>query len=282
MAITVDETPFTERRIGERRRNPWPAGILAGNALRVSWAGIWAGVLAVMGCLLLLTALGVAIGVSTADFRNPNAAALGTGAAIWAALSLLVAMFVGGMLSTRLAMITDRSTGLYEGALVWVLGTVLVLYLAGSGIGMLATGAFNLVGGAGRTAAAVAGNVDFSQMSVDQMLARLRDPGTARQIATATGLPADEVRSQLEQTANTVQNVRNDPAQAAAEVRRSLTDLMSRAQPVQRLERAGRTSAWISFLALLLSLGAAIGGAAVGRRRASTRRMRPAGPAPAA
>lgn len=270
MATIVNETPFTERRVAERRHFPGGAGISVGNAFRVSWAGIWAGVLAALGSLLLLIALGFAVGVSAMDFQNPDAGALGTGTAIWIGLSLLVAMFIGGMLSTRLAMITDRSTGVYEGALVWALGTILILYLAGSGLGTLAGGAFNLVGGAGRSVAAVAGvaDLELSQGNVDQMVARLRDPGTARQIATATGLPADEVRSRLEQAARVVQDARDNPAEAAAEVRRSLADLMSRAQPTERLERASRTSAWVTFLALLISLGAAIGGASLGQRRA--------------
>src|ERR1700752_5113977 len=67
------------------------------DGLRISWGGIWAGVLTVLGTLLFLTTLGLAIGVSAADPGNTDASALGIGAAIWSGLSLLIALFIGGM-----------------------------------------------------------------------------------------------------------------------------------------------------------------------------------------
>ncbi len=273
MATTVNETPFQDRRIAERRRYPAQAATWFANPFRVSWSGIWAGVFAALGIMLLLATLGIAVGISAVDLQNADPGTVGTGAAIWGALSLLIALFVGGMLSTRLSLITDRSTSLYEGGLVWVLSVILIMYLAGSGIGMLAGGVFNLVGGAGRTVAAVTGGADMnlSEQNIDQIVAQLQDPQTAQQISTATGLPVEEVRTQLDQTAQAVQAARDNPAQAVAEVRRSIADLMSRAQPVERIEQAGQTSAWVMFFSLLLSLAAAVGGAALGRRGAARR-----------
>src|SRR5215207_5994279 len=76
--------------------------------LRISWGGIWAGVLTVLGTLLFLTTLGLAVGISAADPDNTDTGALGLGAAIWSGLALLIALFVGGMAATRLGMIYDR------------------------------------------------------------------------------------------------------------------------------------------------------------------------------
>ena len=78
------------------------------SGFKVSWGGIWAGVLTVMGILLFLTTLGLAIGISAVDPGQTDAGAVGTGAAIWSGLSLLIALFVGGMAATRLGMIFDK------------------------------------------------------------------------------------------------------------------------------------------------------------------------------
>src|SRR5215218_4612916 len=91
------------------------------DGLRISWGGIWAGVLTVLGTLLFLTTLGLAVGVTAIDPRTTDAQSLGIGAAAWSGVALLIALFVGGMAATRLGMIFDRATGAFEGALVWVL-----------------------------------------------------------------------------------------------------------------------------------------------------------------
>lgn len=269
MATTTPDYTRPERRIAERRRSFF-LGFWGPNAFRVSWAGIWAGVLASLGVLLLLAPLGIAIGVTATDFRNPNGSALGIGALVWTAVSLLVAMFIGGMLSTRLSLIADRSTGLWEGALVWVLSTTFVLYLAGSGVGMLASGTSSLIGGVGNvaTVATATNDIDFSQQNVDQLVARLQDPQTARQLAAATGLPMSQVQDTLARSAQAILNARDNPEAAIAQARRSFSDMMAHAPTVQRIETVSRASAWGSFIALVVSLCASLLGAAVGRRRA--------------
>src|SRR5688500_5524703 len=136
-----------DRRNGERRRGFY-AAMLRGEGGKVSWGGIFGGVLVAVGLLFLLGALGVAVGITAADPGETQASTLGMGAGIWAALSLLIALFVGGMVSTRIGAITDRTTGFFEGALVWVVSILLMAYFAASGIGMLAGGAAGLLGGA--------------------------------------------------------------------------------------------------------------------------------------
>ena len=111
-----------------------PAATFEG--MRVSWGGVWAGVLVVLGTLLLLTTLGVAIGFS-ADARNVDPEKIGTGAVIWSRVSLLVALFLGGMAATRMSLVWDRFTGLAQGALVWVTSLVVVLYLSANGVGLM-------------------------------------------------------------------------------------------------------------------------------------------------
>lgn len=248
---------------------------------RLSWGGIWAGVLTVMGTLLFLTTLGIAVGVSAADPGQTDAGALGTGAAIWSALSLLIALFVGGMAATRLGLVFDKAAGAFEGALVWVLSFLLILWLASSGVRLVAGGISSLFGGVTQTIGSVVGSEDLSTGSVDQILSRLNDPQLARTLASATGVSEQEVRSTLSGVAQRVEASRNNPQQAAAEVREGTRQLMDRARqqlPVmaERAQEAATKTAWATFAAMLISLAAAVVGAMVGRKRAERRVMRAA------
>jgi hypothetical protein len=247
------------------------------DGLRISWGGIWAGVLTVLGTLLFLSTLGLAVGISAADPANTDAGALGMGAAIWSGIALLIALFVGGMAATRLGMIYDRATGAFEGALVWVLSFVAILWLASSGVQLVASGISGVFSGVTQTLGSAVGGMDeLSTGDVQQMLARLNDPRTVRTISTATGMPEQEVRSSLAEMAQRVEAVRDNPEQAAAEVRRGAEQLMSRARqqlPVvaERVQDTATKTAWITFAAMLISLIAAIAGAMVGRKRAAQR-----------
>jgi hypothetical protein len=275
--MSATDSTFNERRVrvSERRRDRLYPAILQAEGKKVSWGGIFGGVLVAVGVLLLLAALGMAVGISAADPGQTDAATLGTGAGIWAALSLLLALFVGGMVSTRIGAISDRATGFFEGVLVWVVSILLMGYLAASGVSMLAGGAFKMLGGATQAFGAVAqsgGGMDMSG-GVDQVLQRLRDPGTAQKIASATGMQASEVQATLNETAQRVESNRDNPTQAAAEAKNGMAQLMEKAkssgalqQKAEEIQPQAAKGAWIAFGALLLSLIAAVLGAMSGRR----------------
>jgi hypothetical protein len=202
-------TPYHDRRTHERRRVAYP-GLFGAEGMRVSWGGIFGGVLVAVGTLLLLAALGVAVGVTAVDPSQADASKLGTGAAIWAGVSLLIALFVGGLVSTRIGATFDGSTGFFSGFLVWIVSLLLVAYLAASGVSSLASGAFSLMG------------------------------GSAQQLVEQAGQKAQE----MAQNPQAVQ------------------------QKAQEVKPQASTGAWITFGALVLSLGAALTGAMAGRRRA--------------
>lgn len=270
---SATQVPHQDRRINviERRRGFYPA-LLQAEGKKVSWGGIFGGVLVATGLLLLLTTLGVAVGIAAADPGQTDVSTLGTGAGIWAGISLLLALFVGGLVSTRIGAISDRATGFFEGMLVWVVSILLMLYLAASGVGMLAGGAFSMVGGAARAMAGGNMNVDMSG-GVDQILQRLRDPSTAQQIASATGMEQSQVQNTLNETAQRVENNRDNPTQAAAEAKKGVAQLIEQAkssgaleQKAEQMKPGATRAAWITFGALLLSLLAAVLGAMSGRR----------------
>jgi len=274
MATVVRETPYHDRRLNERRRVAYPAALRA-EGMRVSWGGVFGGVLVALGFLLLMTALGVAVGISAAQPGETEASTLGTGAGIWAAVSLLLALFIGGMVPSKIGAIFDGTTGFFEGALVWVVSVLLMLYFASSGVSMLAGGAFRMVGGAAQAVSSVVQNQNVEVSGgVDQILQRLKDPKTAQQIASATGMQQSEVQASLSETAQRVENSRDNPTQAAAEAKQGMAQLMERAkssgalqQKAEEVQPQASKAAWITFGALLLSLLAAVLGAMAGRRK---------------
>jgi hypothetical protein len=249
------------------------------DGMRVSWGGIWGGVLVGMGILMLLTALGLAIGATAVDPRDTEAQTIGIGAAIWAGLTLLIALYIAGHVSTRIGAIFDRTTSTYEGVLVWVLSVLFMAFFAASGIGLVASGAFKLVGGATQAIGTVVSggsSTDLGEGNVDQIVQRLRDPQTAQMLAGATGMNPDQVRQNLGQMADKAEAAKNNPAQAATEVRQGVQQMVQQAREdgtlqhtAERAQDAAKKTAWITFLALVLSLFAALLGAWSGRRGAA-------------
>jgi len=257
-----------------------PAAALLG--IRVAWGGVWSGFLVAVGVFLLLSTLGLAIGISSADIgpnQSLNAGALGTGAAIWSGVTLLIALFVGGLVATRAGAIYDKAAGVVEGGLVWVLSVLAILYMATSGIGMLAGAVSGTFSGLTRGAQAAVSNIDVGTLTsgdASQIVARLNDPSTVKLVAAATGMRQDEARSTLDGIVQRVQAAQSNPAQAVAEARKGLQEIASRAGA--RVEQAAATAQpyasatmWTSLLAMVLSLLAAISGALVGRRQVAQR-----------
>src|SRR6185436_1707315 len=249
--------------------------------MRVSWGGVFAGVLPILGVSMLLAALGVAIGISAVNPGETDPGTIGIGAAVWGGLQLLIALFIGGMVATRVGAIIDRTTGFFEGVLVWVVSLILMAYLAGSGIASVASGAFSMLGGATQTFIAVdqgqggTGNVDVSG-TVEQMAEQLRSPELVNRVASITGLSVNDVRNTLSDTATRVEANRNNPTLAAQEASRGVATLFDRARSsgalaaqAEEIQPEAASTAWLTFLAMLLSLGAAVAGSMLGRRKAA-------------
>jgi hypothetical protein len=152
MATVLGQNPYVERRTGERRRmHPSVLTRDGFDGLRVSWGGVWGGVLVTLGSLILLSALGVAVGMTALNPATADAGRLTAVATIWGGASFLISLFCGGFAATRVGMIYDRATGSFEGVLVWVMAMLVLALFAGSGIGLLPEVTFDLT--AGRAAA---------------------------------------------------------------------------------------------------------------------------------
>ncbi len=128
---------------------------------RISWSAVFAGVLIAVVSQLLLSLLGLGIGLSTIDpveEQNPTAG-LGLGTAIWYIVSSLLSLLAGGWVAGRLASAPRLFDGVIHGILTWSLMTLITIYFLTTTVGNLIGGASRLVGGIVRTAGTAAGSV---------------------------------------------------------------------------------------------------------------------------
>jgi len=86
----------------------------------VEWAPTWGGMFVSLGVLLLLSALGVAVGIGTGA----------TGVAIWGAISIIVAFFVGGWFCGRTLNFASSFVAAAHGLLVWAVSIVFAIVFA--------------------------------------------------------------------------------------------------------------------------------------------------------
>ena len=99
---------------------------------RISWGAILAGAAVAMAIHALLMALGVAIGMSLSD--DVNSRNLGTGAGVWGFISLLIALFAGGWVTTQVTAGETRTEAILYGVVLWATTSVLLLWLTANGI----------------------------------------------------------------------------------------------------------------------------------------------------
>src|SRR5690242_18225546 len=107
MAIPEEEV----RRFDRVTIAATPAAPMVIEAGRVSWSGVWGGFFVGLGILVILAALGVAVGVTVTSPAAADVQALGTGAGIWTFASALIALFIGGLVASRTGLVATRGAG---------------------------------------------------------------------------------------------------------------------------------------------------------------------------
>jgi hypothetical protein len=244
---------------------------------KVSWGAIFAGVVVALVVQVLLTMLGVGIGIATLDpgtGDNPAASTFSITAGIWYAISGIIAAFAGGYIAARLSGRTVPTTGALHGLTTWAFTTLLVLYLLSTAIGTIVGGAFSglasALGGLGQTVAQTAGpaiaTADPLEAIENQVRATGNDPEAlntaavnairglltgdpasadqARQqaadaLARARGIPPDQAMQQVNQIEQQYRQTVDQAQQAATEAADTAASVVS-------------TSALSAFVALVL------------------------------
>lgn len=196
---------------------------------RVRLASVVAGLLTTIATLIVLSVLGIAIGLATFDANAPSP--IGLGAGIWGGISALIAFGLGGFVAARsAATASGPRNGVLNGAIVWMAAVFLIVLLLGNGIGTLLGVAGTVASTAVTAAAPVAAEAAANPNAV----------ATAAVAAPAAGAALS----------TTIQNVQEQITPARIE---------QTAQDVSE-------GAWGALLSLGLSAAASLIGGAIGSR----------------
>jgi hypothetical protein len=98
---------------------------------RISWGAIFAGAVIALATFLVLTLFGGAIGLSISD--NVERDTLGTGAATWAIVSMAIALFLGGMVTSQCTVGENKMEAVVHGIMMWGVVLAMLLWLAAMG-----------------------------------------------------------------------------------------------------------------------------------------------------
>lgn len=99
---------------------------------RVSWGAILAGAVMALAISFILSLLGAAIGLSAT--RNLAREGLGTGTAVWAVVTTIIALFFGGWITSQCVVGETKAESVVHSIIMWGVVLAMVLWLTASGI----------------------------------------------------------------------------------------------------------------------------------------------------
>lgn len=207
---------------------------------RIRWSSVLGGVLTFFASFVVLTVLGLAIGLSTFDANNPDDFAIG--ATIYGSLNAIISFFLGGFVAAKTTAVAGTGNGLLNGAMVWIASIALIVNFLGAGVGSLLGTAGSIAQTAVTSAADVAGSV------ADDAAAAIEANPEAVQDAAATAEAGIEA--------------------AVEDVQEAIADVD--AQDINEATRDVSPAAWTALLALGLTAAASILGGILGKRNLPT------------
>jgi len=245
---------------------------------KVSWGAIFAGVVVALIFQVLLTMLGVGIGVAALDpgtSDNPAASTFSIAAGIWYVVSGIIAAFAGGYIAARMSGKIVPTTGALHGLTTWAFTTLLVLYFLTSSVGALVGGAFSgiasAVGGVGQVVAQTAAPILANSNPLDALESQIRATGTdpealnaaalnaMRNLVTGDASNAEAARTQAAQALATARSIPLDQAtQQVAEMERQYNAAVESAKQ-QAIETADATASVVSTGAILAFVALVLG-----------------------
>lgn len=252
----------------------------------ISWGAIFAGVAVALVVQVLLTMLGVGIGLATLDpgtGDNPSLTTFSVVSAGWYAVSGIVAAFAGGLVAARMSGKDIAQLGGLHGLVAWAVTTLMVLYLLTSSIGSVIGGTFSgvatAVGGVSQTVAETAAPALADANPLDalerQVQASGNDPealraaavNAMRALATSDEAGMEAARQQAVQALANARSIPVPEAEAqVAQMEQQYRETVAQAEEMatETADAAAKTvstGALAAFVALLAGAAAAwIGG----------------------
>lgn len=144
---------------------------------RISWGAVMAGAVVALAIYVLFMAAGVALGLTVAGQIEGDT--MGISAGIWSTVAMLLSLFAGGFVASRISVGENTSEAAVYGIVVW--GVVFVLLMALTA-GAINTG-LNALTGASTAAAAATNQLSEADLreagltpeQIERARARLRD-----------------------------------------------------------------------------------------------------------
>ena len=283
---------MTEGYVSEPYRRPTLAVESTEAIKRMSWGAVLAGAVVALSVQLLLSLLGVGIGLATVDPAagdTPSATSFGIATGVFYAIVTLLSLFAGGWVAGRLAGMPVRTDGLLHGLVTWSVAMLLLLYVVTTSVGALLSGTLGVVGNtlqaAGQGMQAAAGAAAQSQIGqqalnkiqqqAQQLLGQAQQATNAQDtsgllqqvMAIAQGGVSDQEQQRI--TDQIVQRTGVTREEAAAQLQQLQTQYQeartaAEEQARQAAQAASETvsqGAFWSFAALLCgAIAAAVGG----------------------
>ncbi|WP_166333222.1 hypothetical protein [Sphingobacterium chungjuense] len=201
---------------------------------RISWSAVVTGVLLAIIIQLLLSMLGVGIGLTsfspTTD-SNPFSG-YGTGTIIWWFISVLLSLFAGGWVAGWLNNSADKIDNIVHGALTWAIFTLLSLYVVTSslgnilgGIGKVVEKTFNAAGNVISDISSDATNLVGSQLGIDN-----EDLKNLKKEATTLLRQSGKKELQPEYLENRLDKAKKEVKKSGKEVAEDPTNLQDEGQ----------------------------------------------------
>jgi hypothetical protein len=259
---------------------------------RMSWGAVLAGAVVALSVQLLLSLLGLGIGLATIDPAagdTPSATGFGIATGVFYAIVTLLSLFAGGWVAGRLAGMPVRTDGLLHGLVTWSVAMLLLLYVVTTSVGALLSGTLGVVGntlqaaGQGmQSAAGAAAQSDIGQQALNtiqrqaqQLLGQAQQATNAQDtsglvqqvMAIAQGGVSDQEQQRIvDQIVQRTGVTREEAAAQLQQLQTQYQEAMAAAeeQARQAAQAASETvsqGAFWSFVALLLgAIAAAVGG----------------------
>lgn len=206
-----------------RRRGYIETGIAAFR--RISWGAVFAGLVVALVVQLILSLLGIGIGAGSIEplqQSNPLSG-LGTGALIWWIVSILISLFVGGVVAGRLAGVPRATDSVLHGIITFSLFTLVMFYLITTTVGGIVSGVGGIVGQtlslAGQGVASAASKVTQQATGNGIDLGNLKNEIST--LLMQTGKPALNPNRLGRETGRSAQNAAMNP-QSAGDIADSL------------------------------------------------------------
>lgn len=115
----------------------------------VSWGAIFAGLVIAIGVQILLSLLGIGVGLVAVDPTDP-AGSLGAwsiGTSIYMVVVQIISLFIGGYVAARLAPALTGQTAIFHGLSIWALAMIVAVWLGTTAAGAVVSGVSSAVSG---------------------------------------------------------------------------------------------------------------------------------------